>query len=145
MKKYIKPYMKRPIYEKIAVRILIALVLACFYNIYIFKKFVINATFFNYPMLSFGCICLMLGWFNYLKFDGIKINLNIDQHNREKKKNRKKKHKNKGMMDYTDEEIREDQELLEDEKTVCNMVANLVGGFIIVIPSLVLLVIELLR
>ena len=57
---------------------------------------------------------------------------------------KKKKHKTKQMIDYTDEGIKGNQELLEDEVTVCNMIANLTAGFLLVIPSIILLIMELM-
>ncbi len=137
--------MKRPILEKIGTRLLLGFVLGAAYMMLMNGKLNFDATFFNYPLLTIGTICIMIGWFNYLKYDGIRLNLEIDQHNREKKAKRKSKHKTKQMVDYTDETIREDQELLEGEKVICNMIANFVSGFILVTPSVILLIIGLVK
>ncbi len=134
--------MIRPMIQRFFTRIIIGILLGLVYTALLLKKVTINDVFFNYPLLTIGMICIMLGWFNYLKFDGIRVSLEIDQERRDKKIKRKKQ-KSKQMIDYVDTSVVEDQELLEDEKTVCNMIANLTAGFILILPSVVLLIIEL--
>lgn len=134
----IKKYMVRPIINKIFTRCFAGVFISVAYSYYMFHKVEFNAVVVNYPLLTFGCVCIMMAWFNYLKFDGIKVNFGIDEANREKKM-KKVKHKTKQMIDYSDEKIISYQELLDGEKLICNTVANLVSGIMLIIPSITLL------
>jgi hypothetical protein len=131
MKKWLKtnfkPYMIRPIIYKGFTRFLIGLVIALLWNRFINRSAFYSVTSFAFPILGF--VFIGMAWFSFLGMDGMKL------HGKKKKETKEKKINYGDMADFVDTEVSFD-DLDDNEKSACNLAANLLCSVIFFVLSI---------
>lgn len=133
MKKYIKPYMLRPIIYKSITKFSIALVLCLLWDRFLNTEKLYNI--WEYPFFLAGCILLSGVWFCYLKLDHFTFHHLAERKERPPRKH----HATKSMVDFADEKIISFDELTPQEQTICNLFSNLITGILFLLPAIILL------
>lgn len=130
-----QPYILRPVIYKSCTKASIALALSLVWNRFINTGGmyrVVSDAFFVAGIFFFACV-----WFQYLRFDGIRV----DHLSKPKKKKEKKRFFSSDIVDFADEKIVSYDELEDDERAVCRLLSNAICGGVFLIPSLIALVI----
>lgn len=88
----------------------------------------------TFAFLFLGVFLLVMGWMAYLRLDGIKIPV-FDRRLFEWK--RKPKRTYGDMSDYVQEEVVSFDDLEDDEKDLCRLIADVVCGVLFLVLSLI--------
>jgi len=123
-----KPYMIRPIIYKTATKASIALTVVLLWNYWINTKSFMSL---EDGFFIVGLTVTLLSWFNYLKLDGIRINMNSNH------KEKKKKHRTSDIIDFADEKIISFDELEVDEQEACKLASSFITGCIFLLTAIV--------
>lgn len=125
-----KKYMIRPIIYKTVTKVSIALTVVLLWNYWVnsnaFMPMSLGDGFF-----IVGLMVTLFSWFNYLKLDGIRVNMSGYQ-----KERKKKKHKIYDIIDFADEKIVSFDELESDEQEACKLASSLITGILFLFISL---------
>ncbi len=136
-KEHYHRYMIRPIVTKTITRTLIGLVIVLLWDKYV------NVERIGVSRLAFGLgavgLILMAGaWFSYLHLDGLTpVDTAKKRFGIKNKKKKTKRSTGGDIADYLDEEIVPFEELEEDEKAACQLVAFLISGAVLVIAGVI--------
>lgn len=134
MKKYIKPYMIRPILYKSITKFLVSLTFCLLWDRFLNKEKLYNIL--EYPFFLAGCILLSSAWFCYLKLDHFTIHHLAERKERPPRKH----HATKSMVDFADEKIISFDELTSQEQIICNLLSSLITGILFLFPTFILLI-----
>lgn len=130
LKKHWQGYMLRPLIYKAFTRFVLALTAALLWNHFVAPVFLPAPL--AYAFVFVGVFFAVCGWMNHLRLDGLKLP-------RMKLPALKKKPARSygDIVDYTNEEIISFDELEDDEKDVCSMLANLICCLLFLLLSLI--------
>ncbi len=130
LKKHFKQHMIRPTFYKAFSYFLFALTLALFWN-----RFVNTAgrLHMSHAYTIMGLLFFALAWLNYLRLDGIKLPFMKRQPLRPKKR----PHVFSDISDYLGEEVVSFDELVEEERDTCCLVASIICGIIFFFLSII--------
>lgn len=120
IKEIYQPYMFRPTIYQCVTKSSIALVLALLWDRFINVDGILSLVrdaFFVVGIFFLACV-----WFQYLRFDGVKM----DRISKTEKKKEKKRFFTKDIVDYADEKIISYAELEEEEQAVCRFLSNVI-------------------
>ena len=118
-RKHFKPYMIRPAVYKTFTRFIYALLVSLLWEKFVSSELQSRM----YAFIFFGALFGVLAWMAYLRLDGVRMPKLPDW----ARANRKKPGRSFGdIADYVDEDVVSFEELEEEEKDVCILIANLV-------------------
>jgi len=130
--KHVQPYMIRPIVYKAFTRFIYALLISLLWNRFINDGF--------YPIgnifLFFGIAYAILAWVDYLQLDGVKMPHLADWMT-SSLPHRKPERAYGDMSDYIDEEVVSYDELEDEEKIVCKLLAHIACAVLFALMSLI--------
>lgn len=126
--KIFRKYMIRPILHMIFTRAILALTAALLWHEY--AKIDAALPMRTYAFLFLGAFFLVMGWMAYLRLDGIKMPV-LDKRLFEWK--RKPKRIKGDLIDFVDEDVVSFDELENNEKDFCRLIANLACGAVFLI------------
>lgn len=133
MRKIWHSYMLRPTFYKSITKLSIGLVLCLLWDTFLNSDKLLSV--WTHPCFVFACFLLAAAWFQYLRLDGFTIHYLME----DKVKPKKKVHATKSIADFVDEKIVSYEELQTDEKTLCNLLSDLLCGILFLVPSLIAL------
>ena len=113
--------MKKTIIAKIIYQLLICIALSFIYMlIRPYEKYTLS-----WPFAFFGGWFLLIGWFNYLKYDKLSIfDFQQEYKKDQEKRQLRTKQKLKTMIDYVNTAIQPDRTYSDKEKSIIKMVSN---------------------
>ena len=121
----------RPIIYKSFARFIYGLTVALLWDRFVNLSGFVTARGFAFPVI--GAFFLMLAWFCYLRLDGVKVpRLFKDA----PKKKRSKIHSYGDIADYADQHIVSFEELNEEQRELCILMADLVCGVLFLLIAL---------
>lgn len=123
-----KTYMIRPVLYKCVTRAALAVT-----ALLLWDRFINTAG--RLSLLRDGCLTVgllffCLGWFSYLRLDGVTVHHMLEE--RKKKKPVRKSYTD--IVDFADEHIVAYEELSEKERAACSLTAHLICGCFFMIP-----------
>lgn len=132
LKKHLKPYMIRPTVYKAFSYFLTALVVVLFWNRFVNKG---GSSPMSHAYTILGMFFFAAAWFNYLRLDGIKISVMSLLPIGTPKKRASGPFSD--MSDHIDTEVVSFQELGQEERDTCCLLANIICGVVFFFLSLV--------
>lgn len=131
LKKHWKPYLTRPLIYKTFTRFVLALTVALLWNNFAPVDPLIASRMYAFFFLS--AYFLLCAWLVHMRMDGVRI-----PRFRFRLRRKQDPVRTYGdMMDFTDEEIVSFDELEDDEKDFCSLLANLICFLIFLVLSYV--------
>ena len=124
-----KPYMIRPVLYKSVTRCAIALAVVLLWGRFVDSP--LSAV--RDGCAVAGVVLFLMGWFSYLKLDGVRISRLPG-----KEKDKKPKRGSRGdIVDFVDEHVVSFDELEPEEQTACILAADLLSGLLFLGAALI--------
>lgn len=122
----------RPIIYKSFARFVYGLTIALIWNKLVNISGFVTARGFAFPII--GVFFLVLAWFCYLRLDGVNVPRIFKDRS---KKKRSKIYGYGDIVDYADQHIVSFEELNEDQRELCILIADLVCGVLFLLIALI--------
>ncbi len=129
-RKLYRKYMVRPIVHMFFTRAILALAASLLWNEFINIEAALSMR--TFAFLFFGVLFLVMGWMAYLRLDGVRAP-SFDRRLFEWK--RKPKRIRGDLIDFVDEDVVSFDDLEEDERDFCRLVADILCGIAFLILS----------
>lgn len=131
LRRYLKPYMARPIISKTLTHFISALTIALLWDRFVNKAGLLSIK--THAYTSLGIFFIALAWLNYLRLDGIKLpRLQLVKSDKKKQPTRSYS----DIADYVDQEVVSFAELDEDERDICCLCANIICSILFIVFAL---------